>query len=195
MSGSRAGASLDPTDRAIIEQLQSDGRMPYTKLGAAVGLSEAAARQRLQRPESGVDVVVTNPLALGRRRMAMIGVRVEGDTSVVAERLQAIDDIDYLVVTAGSFDLLREVVVAFDEDCSILTNQIRRAVAGVVATESFIYLDLQEQTYSGPTDRRARSSHVRAEQSAHLVHDVGMMAHRGSSEGDQGRRASGRDDP
>ncbi|MEZ5258322.1 MAG: Lrp/AsnC family transcriptional regulator [Ilumatobacteraceae bacterium] len=150
MSGSRAGASLDPTDRAIIEQLQSDGRMPYTKLGAAVGLSEAAARQRLQRLlESGVvDVVaVTNPLALGRRRMAMIGVRVEGDTSVVAERLQAIDDIDYLVVTAGSFDLLCEVVVASDEGLLDLTNQIRR-VAGVVATESFIYLDLVKQTYS-----------------------------------------------
>lgn len=141
---------LDETDRAIIEHLQRDGRAPYTRLGAAVGLSEAAVRQRVQRLiDSGVMqvVAVTNPLSLGYRRMAMIGVRTEGPSDVIAERLQAMDDIDYLVVTAGSFDLMAEVVVSDDHSLLELINRIR-AVPGVVGTESFIYLDLKKQTFT-----------------------------------------------
>lgn len=141
---------LDDTDRAIIEALQHDGRLPYTRLGASVGLSEAAARQRVQRLiDSGTIqvVAVTNPLAIGRRRMAMIGVRVEGDTSAVAAALERFAEIEYLVVTAGSFDLLAEVVVASDKALLELGNRIR-AVPGVRTTESFIYLDLVKQTYT-----------------------------------------------
>lgn len=146
----RVGPNLDDVDRAIIEQLQVDGRTPYTRLAAAVGLSEAAVRQRVQRlVESGVMqvVAVTDPLMLGLRRMAMIGVRTEGDTSTIAEKLRDFDDIDYLVITAGSFDLLLEVVVRDDGALLELTNRIR-SVPGVRATETFIYLDLVKQTYS-----------------------------------------------
>ena len=141
---------LDPIDRAIIEQLQRDGRAPYTRLGAAVGLSEAAARHRVQRLiDAGVMqvVAVTNPLSIGYRRMAMIGVRTEGPSDGIAESLQQMPDIDYLVVTAGSFDLMCEVVVGDDSDLLDLTNRIRR-VAGVVSTETFIYLDLVKQTFA-----------------------------------------------
>jgi len=141
---------LDPIDRAIIEQLQRDGRAPYTRLGAAVGLSEAAARHRVQRLiDAGVMqiVAVTNPLSIGYRRMAMIGVRTEGPSDGIAESLQKMPDIDYLVVTAGSFDLMCEVVVGDDSDLLDLTNRIRR-VAGVVSTETFIYLDLVKQTFA-----------------------------------------------
>src|SRR6478735_8169090 len=115
----RAGTQLDAIDRAIIERLQVDGRVPYTRLGTAVGLSEAATRQRVQRlTDAGVLQVVgvTNPLSVGRRRMAMIGVRSSGPTDAVATELRQIDDIDYLVVTAGSFDFLCEVVVADDDE-------------------------------------------------------------------------------
>jgi Lrp/AsnC family transcriptional regulator for asnA, asnC and gidA len=146
----RSGTQLDDTDRAIIEQLQSDGRIPYTRLGAAVGLSEAAARQRVQRlVDAGVMqvVAVTNPLSLGLRRMAMIGVRTEGPTDDIAKALQAMTDIDYLVVTAGSFDLMAEVVVEDDGTLLSITNRIR-SVAGVVSTETFIYLDLVKQTFA-----------------------------------------------
>jgi Lrp/AsnC family transcriptional regulator for asnA, asnC and gidA len=124
--------------------------MPYTRLGAAVGLSEAAVRQRVQRLiDSGVMqvVAVTNPLSIGYRRMAMIGVRTEGPSDTVAASLQAMPDIDYLVVTAGSVDLLCEVVVSDDRDLLELTNRIRR-VPGVVSTETFIYLDLVKQTFT-----------------------------------------------
>ena len=146
----RAGSQLDAVDRAIIERLQVDGRVPYTRLGAAVGLSEAATRQRVQRLiDAGVLQVVgvTNPLSVGRRRMAMIGVRCAGPLDPVAEALRTIEDIDYLVVTAGSFDFLCEVVVADDESLRELGNRIR-AVTGVLTTETFIYLDLVKQTFT-----------------------------------------------
>ena len=146
----KTGTQIDETDRAIIEALQRDGRTPYTRLGAAVGLSEAAARQRVQRLlDSGVMqvVAVTNPLSHGKRRMAMIGVRTEGATDDIAKTLQAMSDIDYLVVSAGSFDLMAEVVVADDGDLLDLTNRIR-SVPGVRSTETFIYLDLVKQTFT-----------------------------------------------
>ncbi|MCB1001148.1 MAG: Lrp/AsnC family transcriptional regulator [Acidimicrobiales bacterium] len=142
--------ALDDVDRAIIERLQEDGRAPYTRLGAAVGLSEAAVRQRVQRLiDGGVMqvVAVTNPLSIGYRRMAMVGVRTEGPSSAIAAVLESWDDIDYLVVTAGSFDLMCEVVVSDDRDLLDLTNRIR-AVDGVRSTETFIYLDLVKQTFT-----------------------------------------------
>ncbi len=141
---------VDKTDRAIIEQLQADGRISYTKLGAAIGLSEAAARQRVQRLTDGgvIQVVaVTNPLSLGYRRMAMIGVRAAGPTDGIAATLEAFPDIEYLVVTAGSFDIMCEVVVPDDVSLLDLTNRIR-AVPGVTTTETFIYLSLIKQTYA-----------------------------------------------
>ncbi|MEY4607573.1 MAG: hypothetical protein RLY45_2333 [Actinomycetota bacterium] len=146
----RTGSHLDPTDRAIIEELQRDGRVPFTRLGAAVGLSEAAARQRVQRLiDAGVMqvVAVTNPMSQGKRRMAMIGIATEGPTEEIAELLQAMPDIDYLVVTAGSFDLMAEAVVDDDQHLLDLTNRIRR-VKGVRSTETFIYLDLVKQTFT-----------------------------------------------
>jgi Lrp/AsnC family transcriptional regulator for asnA, asnC and gidA len=147
---SHDGPGLDDTDRAIIEQLQRDGRLPYTRLASAVGLSEAAVRQRVQRliDAGAMQVVaVTDPLSLGLRRMALIGLRVEGDTSAVAAELEAFADIDYLVVTAGSFDVLCEVVVEDDAALLSLTNRIR-SVPGVRSTETFIYLNLVKQTYA-----------------------------------------------
>ena len=148
---SRAGSSnLDDVDRAIIEQLQADGRMPYTRLGAAVGLSEAAVRQRVQRLIDTATlqiVAVTDPLQLGFRRMAMVGIRAEGDTSEIAAKLEAFPDIDYLVMTAGSFDLMAEVVVEDDAGLLELGNRIR-GVPGVRSTETFIYLGVVKQTFA-----------------------------------------------
>lgn len=141
---------LDEVDRAIIVALQRDGRAPYTRLGSEVGLSEAAARQRVQRlVDQGVMqvVAVTNPLADGRRRMAMIGIRAEGPTDDIADELQQMEDIDYLVVTAGSYDLMAEVVTADDASLLAITNRIR-AVPGVTTTETFVYLDLRKQTFA-----------------------------------------------
>lgn len=145
---------LDDTDKALIEALQQDGRRPYTKLGADVGLSEAATRQRVQRlVESGVVqiVAVTDPLMLGFRRMAMIGIKVEGDLRAIADTLASIPAIDYVVIVGGSFDLLVEVVCEDDDDLLALLNDKVRAIPGVRSTETFTYLSLYKQTYAWGT--------------------------------------------
>ena len=150
----RAGVqALDDADKALIELLQRDGRMPYSKLAGEVGLSEAAVRQRVQRLVEGnvVQIVaVTDPLRLGFRRQAMIGVRTEGDITEVARALSDIAEIDYVVYTSGSFDLLAEMVCEDDEHLLTLLNEIRR-MPGVRATETFMYLRLEKQTYSWGT--------------------------------------------
>jgi Lrp/AsnC family transcriptional regulator for asnA, asnC and gidA len=144
---------LDETAKQIIEQLQQDGRRSYAAIGKAVGLSEAAVRQRVQRLlETGVMqiVAVTDPLTLGFRRQAMIGIRCEGDLERVAEHLAVLDEIDYVVITAGSFDLLAEVVCEDDDHLLEILSRVR-AVPAVTATETFVYLKLRKQTYSWGT--------------------------------------------
>ena len=150
--GGAAGASaLDDTSKAIIAELQQDGRRPYAAIGKAVGLSEAAVRQRVQRLiESGVMqiVAVTDPLQLGFARQALIGIRVEGPLDSVADELAEMAEIDYVVVTAGSFDLLAEIVCESDEQLlEVLSTRIR-TLPGVRTTETFVYLRLRKQTYS-----------------------------------------------
>lgn len=146
----RSSPHVDELDRQIIEQLQSDGRMPYTKLGAHVGLSEAAVRQRVQRlTDAGVIqiVAVSDPMVLGRRRIAMIGVRAEGDVSIISELIAAIDDTEYVVITAGSFDIMVEVIAADEAELLRITNQIR-TIPGVRSTESFMLLHIAKQTFN-----------------------------------------------
>jgi Lrp/AsnC family transcriptional regulator for asnA, asnC and gidA len=141
---------LDATDHLIIEQLQRDGRLPYTKLASAVGLSEAAARQRVQRLiDTGVIqvVAVTNPLMVGRKRMALIGVRASGPTETIAEQLRNIEEIEYLVVAAGAMDFLAEVVVHDESELLRVTNLVRN-IPGVISTETYVYLDIAKQTYT-----------------------------------------------
>jgi Lrp/AsnC family transcriptional regulator for asnA, asnC and gidA len=146
--------TLDSIDKEIIRQLQSDGRRPYTHLAKSVGLSEAAVRQRVQRLlESGVMqvVAVTDPLSLGLGRQAMVGIRVQGDVREVADTLAGLDEVVYVVLTAGSVDLLAEVVVGSDEDLLRLLNDHIRSIPGVVSTETSIYLSLRKQTYQWGT--------------------------------------------
>ncbi len=146
--------SIDAVDKAIIEALQEDGRLPYTKLAVQVGLSEAAVRQRVQRlTESGVVqiVAVTDPLMLGFRRTAMIGLKAEGDLRAVANDLSAIPEITYVVIVSGSFDLLMEVVCEDDDHLLALLNETIRAIPGVHTTETFTYLKLFKQTYAWGT--------------------------------------------
>jgi Lrp/AsnC family transcriptional regulator for asnA, asnC and gidA len=149
-----ASIPIDEVDKAIIEQLQQDGRRPYTHIARAVGLSEAAIRQRVQRlTEGGVMqiVAVTDPLMLGFLRQAMIGIQVEGDVRAVADTLGAIPEVDYVVLTAGSFDVILEAVVEDDEALLALLNDRIRSVPGVRGAETFIYLKLHKQTYQWGT--------------------------------------------
>jgi len=145
---------LDDVSKAIVEQLQTDGRRSYAEIGKAVGLSEAAVRQRVQKlTDAGVMqvVAVTDPMQLGFSRQAMIGIRVVGDTTHVAEELSSMRAVDYVVLTAGSFDILAEVVCEDDDDLIDLLNSRIRAIEGVQSTETFVYLRLQKQFYNWGT--------------------------------------------
>ncbi len=151
---SRPAIIIDEIDKAIIRELQLDGRTAYAKLGPAVGLSQAAVRQRVQRLiESGVMqvVAVTDPLTLGFGLQAMVGVKVDGDLRVVAAKLAKVDEVAYVVVTSGRFDLLVEVVCRDNEQLLALVNDVVRAISGVRTTETFTYLHLEKQTYSWGT--------------------------------------------
>ena len=142
---------LDDVSKAIIEQLQQDGRRPYAAIGKVVGLSEAAVRQRVQRlVETGVMqvVAVTDPLQLGFARQAMIGIRVRGPLEPVADALAGLDEVDYVVITAGTFDLLAEAVCESDDALLHLVSDRIRSIDGVLSTETFMYLQLRKQTYS-----------------------------------------------
>ena len=153
MSGKRTRDRqvLDDVSKAIISQLQQDGRRSYAAIGKVVGLSEAAVRQRVQRLiDSGVMqvVAVTDPMELGFARQAMIGIRTTGSLEPIADAVAALEEVDYVVITAGSYDLLVEVVCESDEALlEVLSSKIR-TIENVVSTETFVYLKLRKQTYS-----------------------------------------------
>ncbi len=147
-------SSIDSVSLAIIEQLQEDGRRPYAAIGKAVGLSEAAVRQRVQKLlDQGVMqiVAVTDPLTVGFRRQAMVGINVEGDLDPVADALTTMEEVEYVVMTAGSFDLLIEIVCEDDDHLLEMINKRIRTLPGVRSTESFVYLKLRKQTYTWGT--------------------------------------------
>ena len=146
--------ALDDVSKAIIEQLQEDGRRSYAAIGKAVGLSEAAVRQRVQRlTDSGVMqiVAVTDPVQVGFERQAKIGIKCTGDSYALSEELSAIDAIDYVVLTAGSFDVVVEVVCENDEQLLQILNKQIRSLDGVTSTETLVYLKLVKQQYNWGT--------------------------------------------
>ena len=150
----RSAYALDEVSKRIIDQLQEDGRRAYAAIGKAVGLSEAAVRQRVQRLlDHGVMqiVAVTDPLQVGFHRQAMIGIRVEGELELVADQLADMAEVDYVVITAGSFDLLAEVVCEDDDALLHLVSTRIRAIPGVRTTETFVYLKLRKQLYNWGT--------------------------------------------
>lgn len=144
---------LDGTDKRIIRALQEDGRMPYSKLGPLVGLSAPAVRQRvLLLIDQGVMqvVAVTDPLTLGFGIQAMLGVKVVGPLDVVADAVADIEEVDYVVLTTGRFDMLLEIVCETNEHLLATVNEVR-SLDGVSDVEAFGYIELVKQTYDWGT--------------------------------------------
>ena len=145
--------SLDPVDRGIIEALQENGRTAFRAVASRVGVAEATVRSRYARlVDDGILQVtgVTNPLGLGFEAMAMLGIKTTGDQEPVADTIAGWEETSYVVVTAGRFDVLAEVVCTDRHHLLDLTSRIR-AVEGVVTTETFLYLDLAKQVYAWGT--------------------------------------------
>ena len=139
---SRAAASrgeeVSALDKRIIEHLQTDGRRPFTQIANDLGVSEAAVRARTNRLiERGILQVVgvTDPLKLGFQQMAMIGIRCESDKLIeVSESLAEMPEVDYVVITAGTYDLLIETVCEDNEALLVFLAERLRAVDGVRET-------------------------------------------------------------
>ncbi|GGQ54363.1 Lrp/AsnC family transcriptional regulator [Kitasatospora griseola] len=141
---------MDEIDRAILRELQVDGRIPYAELGPKVGLSPSAARQRVQRlvDAKAVQVVgVTDPMTMGRQTMALLGLRVDGDPRAVADALSRHDEVVYAVLTAGNFDLFVEVVCERPNDLLDFVNDAVRTVEGVVSVENFPYFAIHTHRF------------------------------------------------
>lgn len=140
---------LDEIDKAIIRHLQEDGRMSYADLGPLVGLSPAAARQRvLNLVDNRVMqiVAVTDPTRLGFPIQAMVGFQVIGELETVSARMAQLAEVDYLVITTGRFDILAEIV-ATSPDHFLRTINAIRCMEGVQSSEVFTYLRLEKQSY------------------------------------------------
>jgi Lrp/AsnC family transcriptional regulator for asnA, asnC and gidA len=149
-----ASGRLDDRSKSIIEQLQQDGRRSYAAIARAVGLSEAATRQRVQRliDEGVIQIAaITDADAVGFHRQAMLGIRVEGDIRSVAEKLSALPEASYVVICAGQFDLLVELICESDEHLLALVDDGIRSIPGVRSTETFVYLRLEKESYQWGT--------------------------------------------
>ncbi len=146
-------SELDEIDKALIRELQVDGRAAYSRLAPMVGMSEAAVRQRVNRlQDRGVIqiVAVTDPTTLGYAIMAMLGVKIAADVSTVAEKLSQIESVDYTVITTGRFDVLAEVVCT-DSDHMLAVSDEVRFVEGVINVEVMTYLRMVQQNYDWGT--------------------------------------------
>ncbi len=145
---------LDDVDKAIIRELQVDGRIPYAKLAPKVGLSQAAVRQRVNRlTERGVMqvVAVTDPLSLGLTTQAMVGIAVTGDVRAAAAAVAALDEAEYVLITAGRYDVLAEVICEDNEALLGLVNDRIRSIEGVTSTEVFSILKMEKLFFAWGT--------------------------------------------
>jgi len=145
---------LDDVDKAIIRELQIDGRIPFARLSPKVGLSQAAVRQRVKRlTERGVMqvVAVTDPLSLGLSTQAMVGIAVTGDVRTVAAAVAALEESEYVLITAGRFDVLAEVICTDNEALLELVNDRIRSIDGVTSTEVFSILKMEKLVFSWGT--------------------------------------------
>jgi Lrp/AsnC family transcriptional regulator for asnA, asnC and gidA len=156
LNGSRGAVApartVDELDRRLIEALQDNGRESFRRIAARVGVSEATVRARYGRLTSeGIlqVVAVTNPLGLGFEQ-ALVGVKTSAPPAEVADEISHWPEADYVVVTAGRFDLVVEVVVADRRELLELTNRMRE-LDGVVTTETFFYLEMWKQLYDWGT--------------------------------------------
>ena len=146
---------LDDLDKAIIRCLQLDGRRPYAQIGRELKVPEATVRQRAERLISRrvVQVVgVTDPLAMGFQQPALIGIKVDAaKLEQIAEKIAELDEVTYLVVTAGRFDLMCEVVCRDNDHLlRVLTEDLAK-VRGIKSTETLVELRFVKETYQWGT--------------------------------------------
>jgi Lrp/AsnC family transcriptional regulator, regulator for asnA, asnC and gidA len=147
----KPASGLDETDLKIIEALQHDGRVAFAQVAEQLGVSPGMIRQRYSRlVEQGVlkVVAITNPLQMGYKTMAMIGIRAEGSKLLeVAARVSRLDEVIYMVICSGRFDIFAEVVCRDHEDLLRFITEKLSAIDGVRESESFLHLKIIKEVY------------------------------------------------
>ena len=142
---------LDNIDQYIIEAMRKDGREAFAQIAEKLNVSPGMIRQRYNRlVELGYlkVVAVTNPLMMGIRTMALIGIHTDGDKMLqVAEKISKLDEVVYLVISSGRYDIMCEVFCRDHEDLlKFLTEKLAK-IDGIRETESFIYLKIMKEIY------------------------------------------------
>ena len=143
--------ALDKIDKQLLRELQNDGRATYAEMGEIVGLTPPAVRARVQRMrDNGVlqIVAVTDPIALGYAEAAMVGIRVDGDPREVAERIAAIPNVVYMVMTVGGYDIMAEIVCTDREEFGNVLHQQIRGVEGVRSADAFPYTAIHTNRFT-----------------------------------------------
>src|SRR6476659_6238835 len=159
----RRARRLDAVDRGIIEALQANGREAFRRIAVTLGVSEATIRARYAKlvDDEILQVTgVTNPLGLGFDAQAMVGVRTAGAPDRVADEIAQWPEASYVVVVAGQFDGLVELICSDRRGLLDATNRIL-GFADVISTESFLYLELMKQSDDwGAREHDGRSEDV-----------------------------------
>ena len=142
---------LDDLDKAIIKCLQLDGRRPYAQIGRQLKVPEATVRQRAERLLSRgvVQIVgVTDPLAMGFQQPALIGLKVEaGKLTEIADQIAALEEVTYLVITAGRYDLVCEVVCEDNDHLLRVLTDLFAKIDGIRSTETLVELRFIKEGY------------------------------------------------
>ena len=145
-----AAPELQELDYALFGELQRDGRAPFTALAERIGVSEAQVRRRtksLLDADVFAIVPIANPRLLGLDALACIGLVVRGPyMQKVSERLLAMPEVSFVVVTSGEFNLLAEVGCLSPVSLYDLVLKLRR-LPGVQSSETFVYLNVLQQKY------------------------------------------------
>jgi Lrp/AsnC family transcriptional regulator, regulator for asnA, asnC and gidA len=147
----RDSPPLDAIDQSIIEAMRKDGRISFSQIAENLQVSPGMIRLRYNRlVEAGQlkVVAITNPLRMGFNTMALIGIRAEGSKLLeVAEKISKLDEVIYLIVTSGRFDLFAEVMCRDRADLLAFLSQKLSAIEGVRESESFLHLKIAKEVY------------------------------------------------
>lgn len=149
--GNLPAESIDETDRQIIEALQRDGRVAFAQIADQLNVSPGMIRLRYNRlVEQGIlrVVAITNPLRMGYATMAMIGIRTDGSKLLdVAEKVSKLDEVIYMIISSGRFDIFAEVVCRDHEDLLCFLTEKLSIIDGVRESESFMHLKIVKEVY------------------------------------------------
>ncbi len=144
-------APLDDIDQYIMDTLRKDGREAFSQIAEQLKVSPGMIRQRYNRlVEMGYlkVVAITNPIQRGFKTMAMIGIRTDGHRMLqVAEQVAALQEVVYLIVVSGHYDLMAEVFCRDHDDLLRFLTEKLAAIEGVRESESFMHLKIVKEVY------------------------------------------------